>query len=278
MDIYTAAKQGRTDILEDLIDELQEQKKHLNCTRWSGHTALHRACAAGHMDCVELLVERGADIHVKSAWGWHTPLHMACAHAHVEIGQFLLEQGANWDAKDKNKRTPMRMGVDNGHSGILAMLQMWVSARKKRDLEAQKERDRLARAAAAEERARLKAEQLLREEQDRIRVIMEAEQAQLQLERALAGVRKQVAAILAALPAMRRSCRVSVHMVVEADPEFYIRMEKELSREEFDAMLQRPPSDCIIFGLTKVQFKQMKELAAFKGAMPGLPNYKYGKK
>jgi hypothetical protein len=46
--------------------------------------------------------------------------------------------------------------------------------------------------------------------------------------------------------------------VQNVEPEFYARLEKEFTAEEFDAMLRRPLSDCVLVGLTKDQFRQCK--------------------
>jgi hypothetical protein len=174
MDIWTAAKQGRIDVLEDIIEEMEENGKHLNITRWSGHTALHRAAAAGHIDCIALLLERGAEVDFKAAWGGHTPLHMAASNAQIEACQYLVERGAKWETQDRSGRTPMALGCDKGHGGELALLQVWVHQMQKKKQAAEKEAQRLAKEEEAAQRkrdmamARLAAEQvrLLRDYRD----------------------------------------------------------------------------------------------------------------
>ena len=48
---------------------------------------------------VKLLVERGADVNVKSQWG-QTPLHYAAGEGHISMVKLLVELGAEVGAKD----------------------------------------------------------------------------------------------------------------------------------------------------------------------------------
>jgi len=62
-----------------------------------GWTALHSATFNGHLDVVQLLVEKGADIE---AWGeYHTSvLQIACQQGHMDVVRLLIEKGAYIDA------------------------------------------------------------------------------------------------------------------------------------------------------------------------------------
>ena len=58
-----------------------------------GETALHVACAAGHLDCVRLLVERGgANVRQLCAAGW-SPLRKAVKGGHAPTVLYLLQRG-----------------------------------------------------------------------------------------------------------------------------------------------------------------------------------------
>ena len=46
------------------------------------------ACHGGHIDCVKLMIEKGAD------W-WHWGLRCACKNGHIDIVKLMIEKGAS---------------------------------------------------------------------------------------------------------------------------------------------------------------------------------------
>jgi len=70
-----------------------------------GHTALHWACDAGHMEVARCLLEYGAAPNTQNVDG-STPLHMACVCEHYELARMLLERGANVGLRDGDGLTP----------------------------------------------------------------------------------------------------------------------------------------------------------------------------
>ena len=58
-------------------------------------TSLHWAIANGHTEVVNLLIEKGADIHVKDNDG-DTPLHWASRDGLTEVVNLLKEKGAKY--------------------------------------------------------------------------------------------------------------------------------------------------------------------------------------
>lgn len=75
-------------------------------------TALHVACAKGHLSIVSLLISRGASINATTRKGL-TPLHVACYYKHAPIVEFLLDNGANIAARDTQHQTPLHCAVRN---------------------------------------------------------------------------------------------------------------------------------------------------------------------
>lgn len=66
-----------------------------------GQSPLTRACAAGNIEIVKLLVACDADIdHLAPSCSSQTPLIAAIKNRHPHIAQFLIEQGANVSKKD----------------------------------------------------------------------------------------------------------------------------------------------------------------------------------
>ena len=68
-----------------------------------GDTALHRACAGGHLAMAQLLLlEAGADIHQTNHAGDTAALvNVQSAHPNTALLRFLIECGANLDAKNE---------------------------------------------------------------------------------------------------------------------------------------------------------------------------------
>lgn len=53
-------------------------------------TALHMASSGGHADCIEFLVEQGADLHAGEGVLLRTPLHLAAASGKSESCRVLV--------------------------------------------------------------------------------------------------------------------------------------------------------------------------------------------
>lgn len=76
-------------------------------------TALLSAVAAGSLDCVELLVKRGADVNVTA--GGATPLHIAADNGNEKLITCLLEAGADANARDDEDTTPILVAASKGN-------------------------------------------------------------------------------------------------------------------------------------------------------------------
>jgi ankyrin repeat protein len=112
MDLHTAAKQGDTVAIMDLIGSLSPElrQESLN-TRKVGETPLHCAAFHGHAEAVRLLVELGANPNAKGI-GEKTPLHTAAYYCHVSVIQLLLSLGADPNVQtDRYKITPLHLLV-----------------------------------------------------------------------------------------------------------------------------------------------------------------------
>jgi ankyrin repeat protein len=94
----------------------------INRRNQAGETALHRACAAGKLDDVKELLDRGADVNAQCNAGW-TPLHKACLKGWVEIVRLLCERGANPDIASTDEHdTPLHDACSNGHIPVVTVL------------------------------------------------------------------------------------------------------------------------------------------------------------
>ena len=71
-----------------------------------GYTKLHRAASNGQYKQVRRLVERGADVNIKTKWGWTwTAVMLAAGEGHREIVEYLHQAGADINIRDEDGRT-----------------------------------------------------------------------------------------------------------------------------------------------------------------------------
>ena len=78
-----------------------------------GGTPLHAAALYGQLDCMELLLERGADVAAKTGGmgRGESPLHFACAGGVAACVRLLLQRGADTEAIDEGGLTPLFFAV-----------------------------------------------------------------------------------------------------------------------------------------------------------------------
>ncbi|XP_061888408.1 protein phosphatase 1 regulatory subunit 27b [Entelurus aequoreus] len=91
--------------LERIKCFIRAKRVRLDTIYPSGMAAIHEAVLSGNLECVELLVRYGADIHQRDEEGW-TPLHMACSDGFPHIARYLLSLGADPNLENDNMEKP----------------------------------------------------------------------------------------------------------------------------------------------------------------------------
>uniref|UniRef100_A0A2M4DQL5 Putative rtk signaling protein mask/unc-44 n=1 Tax=Anopheles darlingi TaxID=43151 RepID=A0A2M4DQL5_ANODA len=85
-------------------------------------TALTLACAGGHEELVELLINRGANIEHKDKKGF-TPLILAATAGHEKVVDTLLRNGAELEAQsERTKDTPLSLACSGGRYEVVELL------------------------------------------------------------------------------------------------------------------------------------------------------------
>lgn len=77
--LHIAAKSGYVELMEYLINDLT-----LNVRTNEGNTALYLAILHGHKEASRLLLQHGADIHIKGSDGF-LPLHIAARYGYASL-------------------------------------------------------------------------------------------------------------------------------------------------------------------------------------------------
>jgi len=135
-----AAKNGHYQALELLMkavtkeeeDEEEADKamrKTLDQRDLTGKNVFHFAAEGGSMQCIELLLQLGADMQATEENG-RTPLHLASAKGHTDLVEFFIESGAEMNAKDSKHHTPLyHAGYRNHRATQLSVMNRGVSPR-----------------------------------------------------------------------------------------------------------------------------------------------------
>lgn len=125
--IHLAADLGLSESLKALLDAPTADPNILICFREKESTALHLAADEGNVECVNLLLAKGANTKIKNHRGV-TPLHLAARTSSLECVESLLCNGnANPNAEDFDKRTPLHAAIGRSNTSIqiIESLVMW---------------------------------------------------------------------------------------------------------------------------------------------------------
>ena len=105
----------------DLINLLLARGADVDARDGLGETPLLLAGRNSREDCIIALLNHGADIHVKGSDGVMV-LHSACDRGLLNIVNILLAHNVNADERDERGRTPLFLAVNNSHTGCIHAL------------------------------------------------------------------------------------------------------------------------------------------------------------
>ena len=88
--LWAAAATGHLDVVELLI----ERNAEVDSRTLTGSTPLRAAAHGGHLDIVGCLVEHGADVNARQSFD-STPLMTTCCNGHMNVATYLIQHGAN---------------------------------------------------------------------------------------------------------------------------------------------------------------------------------------
>ncbi len=97
-----------------------EEGTDINIKNDKGWTALMGASMNGHLEIVELLIEKGADVNDNIIGT--TVLMCASLNGHIEIVEFLIDNGADVNVRDSRGSNVLKYASKNGHEEIVRIL------------------------------------------------------------------------------------------------------------------------------------------------------------
>ncbi len=110
--------------LSDLISAMKEADKsfNVNLKDFRGNSALHMACANGHIEMVKYLLDvLHCEINIKNT-SENTPLSWAALNGQKEVVKILLEHNADYEIKNSQGKTPSEVAYDSGNLEIAEMI------------------------------------------------------------------------------------------------------------------------------------------------------------
>ncbi len=117
--LWMAAHNGHLEAVEWLLD----RKADMKARGPNGETPLHAAAESGHRNVVALLLDSGADIQACSEGMGGTALHVACLYGHPETVELLLSRGSDLEARTKaHGEPPLMIASGSGKTDVVKLL------------------------------------------------------------------------------------------------------------------------------------------------------------
>lgn len=96
-----ACARGFTDIVQQILDRIEEMDGHKKQRELED--ALWEAVGNNHLDIIKLLLEKGADLNLKSEFNMDTP-PIFSININPETARYLISQGADYKCLSKDKQ------------------------------------------------------------------------------------------------------------------------------------------------------------------------------
>ena len=119
---------------KSIVELLLDRGADIHAVNKNRADALYTACIDGNGGVVKLLLKHGANVNSCTVNKW-TPLHSACNNGHVKCVEALHCHGAEVDVKLISGQTPLALARQNGHESIVNILKEHMKAKQKRKVD-----------------------------------------------------------------------------------------------------------------------------------------------
>ena len=92
------------------LQELRDQNKYVEDPRLT-RGFFTEICRKGNIAEIDMRLKRGADVNAYEAATGQTGLHLAASNSHLECMQLLLARGADIETRDRNLDTPLLLAA-----------------------------------------------------------------------------------------------------------------------------------------------------------------------
>mmetsp|Transcript_434 Transcript_434/g.1082 ORF Transcript_434/g.1082 Transcript_434/m.1082 type:complete len:240 (+) Transcript_434:31-750(+) len=116
------AETGHLDGVKAALAESANPGKRLKIRDADRRTALHRACAAGHVEVAKFLLSSGASPDAGPDDEEWTPLHSSASRGSAALVALLTEARADADATTSSGATALHFAASKGHDEVLRIL------------------------------------------------------------------------------------------------------------------------------------------------------------
>ncbi len=106
-------------------------RTHTHTHTLQGTTALHVASHHGHINCIKLLLQNGANINARDDASSSTPLLKALERTHEDAALFLLQNGADFMRGDAESTLPLHMAAASCSVSLVDKLVRIMGERKR---------------------------------------------------------------------------------------------------------------------------------------------------
>lgn len=97
--LHSAAFKGSAEIMRFLLQVVKDYKNYVNSVSdksEGGMTPLHVSCKEGHVECVDLLIQYGAEIMTRTTeekiYHGSTPLHLVAKYGFLKVAEVLIKK------------------------------------------------------------------------------------------------------------------------------------------------------------------------------------------